>query len=281
MLGQVSDLEYLPLPAPGGWEDPTQFAKPSTQRKPLRYIMPDSKAGTSLAEPPTQLRLLPTDLRTVTANAPLVYQGWLADATFKRAAPPANDWDAVTMNGLLRRVNYVIDASGAGAASDGNGGGKAITALLNQRVLAPIRTPIDGYAFDQPGIYLIRGLKPRETLTIDKPILLKTSGIVIVESGSIKLSGVDADEKLPGCGLAKHLFSVIALDGDIRIGSGIAPYQPVHAYLAALADKAGAAGGGRGGGVRRRSGLGTQGRLELLPGPLRLGNAGAAEQDDG
>ncbi|MBF0544847.1 MAG: hypothetical protein HQM08_10455 [Candidatus Riflebacteria bacterium] len=157
----------------------------------------------------------------------LFFWGDLSSLSFQKD----NDkFSGFVENSFLPRVTQVIDFSGFGEDDR-----KAEKWLLAQKILRIDQTG-NYYVFQKPGIYLLKR-KRLDDFAFDKPILLKASGIIALENGNFKLSGVDVEqEDLLECGISPFLFSILALNGKIKINDNRTPgkSKPIHAYLAAL-----------------------------------------------
>ncbi|MBF0409167.1 MAG: hypothetical protein HQM10_17595 [Candidatus Riflebacteria bacterium] len=131
---------------------------------------------------------------------------------------------------LLSRVTHEVDLNPFSGDES-----KAIVRLMAENIL---RTDQSGkyYVFRKPGIYLFKRQR-RDDFVFDKPLMLKSSGILILENGNFSIKGIEVeDSELQDCGISPYLFSIVALNGNIRLypkRMGEA-HKAVHAYLVAL-----------------------------------------------
>ncbi len=157
-----------------------------------------------------------------------VFLGDLRKLYFRNRTGSLPPFDDVVSKGLLKRVTHLIDLRGKSDAE--------VTGLLGREVFT-VRSSPGGrktFLWNRPGIVLLRR-DPRDgDVRIPFPIEFGQPGILILEHGDLCLDG--SVTELPGGapqeadGMARNPFSLVALDGNLRIP----PEKLVQAYLVAL-----------------------------------------------
>ncbi len=129
---------------------------------------------------------------------------------------------------LYYRITHFIDLRGQTNS-------EAVEGVLSNRIFSkktgPDRT--DYYEFSRPGIFLLD--TGGRDLTIDRPVILKNSGMLILLKGNINVKKTitgDHSEDRPGELPNRHLFSLVSCTGNIRIPPNLE--SPLEAYLVAL-----------------------------------------------
>ncbi|MBF0407153.1 MAG: hypothetical protein HQM10_07360 [Candidatus Riflebacteria bacterium] len=133
-------------------------------------------------------------------------------------------FNSTVQKGLYPRVTQIIDLSGINDHAQQ-------MEILGSRVFSKVFSggSLVGYEFNRPGIYLILRQGTDSEIVIDKPIKLNKSGILILERKSIMFKGgITSSDVVDG--VSRHLFSIIALDGNIYVP----PNTEINAYLVAL-----------------------------------------------
>ncbi|MBF0502163.1 MAG: hypothetical protein HQM09_18630 [Candidatus Riflebacteria bacterium] len=205
-LDAITDKTVLPLPQSVGSGDIPQTPETGAKWKNIA-VHSDFRLWLNAAPAPTD----PSNY--------MYFNGNLLECIYKKV-PPA-EFNTFFMDGLGKRVTHIIETEA---------GVNPMFALLNNGVLQQDSSGAY-YEFKRPGIYLIRS---SGDLSIDKPIKLKASGILILSNGDLSIKGVDSDDCDPTYGISNYLFSLVSLNGQIKVPPNTDPSKPIHAYLVSL-----------------------------------------------
>ena len=129
--------------------------------------------------------------------------------------------------GLEPRVTHFVDLRGIKNESQ-------IKDILGSQVFSRTYTgdTVTGFELNKSGIFLLLRDKTDGDITLDLPITLSRPGILILERGDLVIKGKIVDPKPLPDGTPTQLFSLIALDGNIKVPGN----AEVQAYLVALRD---------------------------------------------
>jgi hypothetical protein len=165
-------------------------------------------------------------------SPPTYFLGNLLECDFRRSGTHPGDF---VRWGLLPRVTEIIDLDQVPETQE-------VSHLLISKVLTVSSRFPGKFLFRRPGIYFLKRSRATD-LKIPLPIVLEGPGIIILEKGTLEIKGVESPD-VDAEGVSPHLFSLICLDGNIKVPGGFHGGSiPIHAFLVALNPQVGDATG--------------------------------------